>query len=101
MAELSLYILKMFLLWFVCTYSFLKLGMLWERTETAKYMDELGHSWVRLTKIGLVRSWIFAGASQLIPLGIMIMVFNGVFGPYTLGMEPAGWFESFFKIPDY
>ena len=101
MAELSLYILKMFFLWFVCTYFSLKLGMLWEKTETAKYMLELGHSWVRLTNIGPVKSWIFVGVSLLIPLGIMIMVFNGVFGPYTSGMEPAGWFESFFKIQNY
>ena len=101
MAELSLYIFKMFLLWFVCTYCSLKLGMSWEKTETAKYMHELGHSWVRLTNIGPVRSWIFGGVSLLIPLAIMIMVFNGVFGPYTPGMEPAGWFENFFKIPNY
>ena len=57
MAELSLYILKMFLLWFVCTYLSLKLGMLWEKTETAKYRQELGHSLVLLTNIGTVRSW--------------------------------------------
>ena len=101
MAELSVYILKMFLLWFACTYFSLKLGMLWEKTETAKYMLELGYFFVRLTNIGPFRSWIFIGVSLLIPLGILIMVFNGVLGPYTPGMEPAGWFENFFKIPNY
>ena len=99
MFELSLYILKMFILWFLCTYFSLKLGMLWEQTKTAKYLHELGFSLVRLTNIGPVWSWIYIGVSFLIPLGIMIMVFNGVFGPYTPGMEPAGWFENFFKIP--
>ena len=101
MFKLSLYILKMFILWFLCAYFSLKLGMLWEQTKTAEYMHELGFPLVHLASIGHVWSWICLGVSLLIPLGIMIMVFNGVFGSYTPGMEPAGWFENFFKIPNY
>jgi len=100
MIELSLYILKMFLLWLIGTYFSLKLGMLWEKTETAAYMNELGHRILWLTKMKIFNRWKLVGGSLFIILLVLILGFNGWFGTSTTGMEPATWLDDFFKIPN-
>ena len=100
MIELSLYILKMFLLWLICTYFSLKLGILWEKTGTAAYLNELGHRIFWLTDMQIFNRWKLVGGSLFIILLVLILGFNDWFGTSTQGMEPATWLDDFFKIPN-
>ncbi len=90
----------MLLLWLICTYFSLKLGILWEKTGTATYLNELGHRIFWLTDMQILNRWKLVGGSLFIILLVLILGFNDWFGTSTPGMEPATWLDDFFKIPN-